>query len=276
MHWRSGLLGLMIIVSVTLTLSPTTALAEPKVGVASATKNQVQGVVRGTSREIAAGSEVFSNELVRTGTDSLAQLLFLDQTNLNVGPQSEVKLDRFVYNPSRGGKVVVETGRGVFRFITGSQNSASYTIKTPLATIGVRGTTFDLVTRINSTNKKKVIEEIIILVEGAISIRTRDGQSHDLVKPGAAFMLTDASGAVTVNGPLTWDGTIYDVPGGVPFPLYGSNLFVDPRYKQAPDSRLDLNNQLDAIFLQSQMAPLLNQGNAAIPPTPCVLPPPNC
>jgi hypothetical protein len=236
-YWRGGLLGLMIIVSVPLTISPTTALAEPKVGVASATKNQVQGVVRGTSREIGAGSEVFSNELVRTGADSLAQLLFLDQTNLSVGPQSEVKLDRFVYNPSRGGRVVIETGRGAFRFITGSQNSASYTIKTPLATIGVRGTTFDLVTRINSTNNKKVIEEIIVLVEGAISIRTRDGQSHDLVKPGTAFMLTDASGPVTVNGPGTWDGTIYDVPGGVPFPLYGSNLFLDPRYKQAPDSR---------------------------------------
>jgi hypothetical protein len=79
---------------------------------ASATKNQVRGILGGASRDVSTGSQVFSNELVRTGPDSLAQLLCADQTRLSVGPQSEVNLDRFVYNPERGGNVVIETGRG--------------------------------------------------------------------------------------------------------------------------------------------------------------------
>ncbi len=60
-----------------------------------------------------------------------------------VGAKSEVKLDRFVYDPNSGnGKVVMNAGKGVFRFVSGSQNSKSYQINTPVATIGVRGTVF--------------------------------------------------------------------------------------------------------------------------------------
>ena len=121
----------------------TPSLAESKIGVASVAKNQVHGTLAGTTRAMSAGSELFSNETVRTGEASQAQLLFLDQTSLSVGARSEVKLDRFVYNPDRkAGNVVIEASRGAFRFVSGSQNPSNYTIKTPLATIGVRGTIF--------------------------------------------------------------------------------------------------------------------------------------
>ena len=63
--------------------------------------------------------------------------------------RSEVRLDRFVYNPDRStGQVTVEASRGVFRFVTGSQDPKSYAIKTPIATIGVRGTEFHLLVRL--------------------------------------------------------------------------------------------------------------------------------
>jgi hypothetical protein len=264
---RHGLsLAWLLLVGVTILADP--SLAEPKIGVASATKNQVRGILGGASRDVSTGSQVFSNELVRTGPDSLAQLLFADQTSLSVGPQSEVKLDRFVYNPERGGNVVIETGRGALRFVTGSQSPANYTVKTPLATIGVRGTVFEVNTRIKVLNNKKRIEEVILLVQGEISIRTLDGQNRELVKPGTALILNDVSGSVTVQGPITWDGTIYDVASRIPFPLYGTSFENDPRYTPAPDSHLDLNDQLDAIILRSLVAPAAK--------TPCKLPPPSC
>ena len=121
----------------------TPSLADSKIGVASVAINQVHGILGGTTRAMSAGSELFSNETVRTGEASQAQLLFLDQTSLSVGARSEVKLDRFVYNPDRkAGNVVIEASRGAFRFVSGSQNPSNYTIKTPLATIGVRGAIF--------------------------------------------------------------------------------------------------------------------------------------
>jgi hypothetical protein len=45
-------------------------------------KNEVHGILSGASREVSTGSAVFSNELVRPGAESLALLLFLDQTSL--------------------------------------------------------------------------------------------------------------------------------------------------------------------------------------------------
>src|ERR1700680_663434 len=75
------------------------SLAQIKIGSATSSSNQVTGIVGSESRPIAAGSDVFRDELVRTGDASVAQLLFLDDTNLSVGPRSQVKLDRFVYNP---------------------------------------------------------------------------------------------------------------------------------------------------------------------------------
>jgi ferric-dicitrate binding protein FerR (iron transport regulator) len=113
-----------------------------KIGVAAAVKNQVFG----NAQPLSNGSSVFANERIRTGDASTAQLQFLDETNLAVGPKSEVVLDRFVYDPNRRkGSVVIQTGRGVFRFVSGSQDPTSYQINTPVATIGVRGTVFQLV-----------------------------------------------------------------------------------------------------------------------------------
>lgn len=47
------------------------------------------------------GSSVFEQERIRAGAESVAQLLFIDQTTLSVGPRSEVTLDRFVYDALR-------------------------------------------------------------------------------------------------------------------------------------------------------------------------------
>ncbi|HLL26241.1 MAG TPA: FecR domain-containing protein [Xanthobacteraceae bacterium] len=112
-----------------------------RIGVAALVKNQVFG----NSQPLSDGASVFANERIRTGEASTAQLQFVDQTNLSIGPKSELVLDRFVFDPNRGkGNVVVQTGRGAFRWVSGSQDPTSYQIRTPVATIGVRGTVFNL------------------------------------------------------------------------------------------------------------------------------------
>ena len=65
---------------------------------------------------------------------------FLDASNLNVGPSSQVRLDKFVYDPNKGtGSVVIEGARGAFRFSSGGQNKGDIKIKTPSGTLGIRG-----------------------------------------------------------------------------------------------------------------------------------------
>ena len=115
-------------------------MAEPKIGNATATRNKVEGIIGGNTHSLSKGSELYANETVRTGEASVADLQFIDQSNLSVGPISEIRLDKFVYDPSGStGSVVIEATRGAFRFVTGSQDQKVYQIKTPYGTLGVRG-----------------------------------------------------------------------------------------------------------------------------------------
>lgn len=110
------------------------------IGVAATVVNRVEGSVGSQTTAKKTGDRVFQNELIRTGTESKGQLLFRDETSLTIGPDSEVKLDQFVYNPQGNSSVSLNATKGVFRFISGSLPSQAYEIKTPAATIGVRGT----------------------------------------------------------------------------------------------------------------------------------------
>src|SRR5262249_12275659 len=117
-----------------------TCMAAQKIGVAGSVKNDVQG----DNQKLAPGSQLFEQEVVKTGADSLAQLIFLDETSLSVGPKAQVKLDKSVHAPNRKlGNVVLSATKGAFRFIDGRQDPRTYTIKTPVATIGMRGSTID-------------------------------------------------------------------------------------------------------------------------------------
>jgi FecR protein len=132
---------LVLIVLVALTLQPSICAAQLSIGSAAAVRNQVDGILNDQTRNLSPGSSVHSDELIRSGDASVGELIFLDKTRLSVGPKSEVRLDKFVFDPSRGnGSVVIDMSRGAYRFITGVQDPRNYEIKTPYATLGVRGT----------------------------------------------------------------------------------------------------------------------------------------
>ena len=118
-------------------LQSTASHAQTRIGTANSVKPEASGSIAGT---LAAGSGVHANETVRTGNSGQAGMRFIDQSNLNVGPSSSVRLDKFVYDPNKGsGTVVIEGARGAFRFSTGSQNKGDVKIKTPSGTLGIRG-----------------------------------------------------------------------------------------------------------------------------------------
>jgi hypothetical protein len=118
-------------------LQSTASNAQTRIGTANTVRPEASGSVAGT---LSAGSGVHSNETVRTGNAGQAGMRFLDESNLNVGPSSSVRLDKFVYDPNKGaGTVVIDSARGAFRFSTGSQNKGDVKIKTPSGTLGIRG-----------------------------------------------------------------------------------------------------------------------------------------
>ena len=186
------------------------AAAADGIGAAATISNRVEGYFGGDARTLAVGSEVFQNELLRTGLASDAKLIFLDDTNLSVGPQSEVTLDRFVYDPEKSaGAVVVRTTKGLFRFITGSQKPQNYLIATPLASIGVRGTIFDLLVAPDRVT--------VLLHEGQVLVTTLLNRTVTLSQPGQSVTIY-ANGRVV--GPAIWRGSVYIDFASANFPYF--------------------------------------------------------
>jgi hypothetical protein len=144
--------------------------AQPKIGNTVTTVDQVEGETEKGKQTITTGTFIYADEVVRTGTTGKAQLLFADRTNLTVAPMTEVHLDKFVYDPNGGGQgnVVLVATAGSFRFITGLLPHEDYEIKTPFATMGIRGTEFIVV--ISATGLQ------IQVLSGVVVVTTISGQ----------------------------------------------------------------------------------------------------
>ena len=118
-------------------LQSTASNAQSRIGSATSVQPEASGSVGGT---MAVGSGVHANETVKTGSSGQAGLRFNDQSNLSVGHSSQVRLDKFVYDPNKGtGSTAIEVTRGTFRFSTGAQGKGEVKIKTPYGTLGTRG-----------------------------------------------------------------------------------------------------------------------------------------
>ena len=163
--------------SATLVVMSQSAFSAQRIGTATTVKNTVTGTVGG---RMSVGSGVHSNEQITSEANGEAQLMFVDETIFNVGNGASVTLDAFVYDPNRKtGNVVLNVTKGAFRFISGSAKPTSYTIKTPLATIGVRGTVF-------SGNIFSDLFMSIKLLQGQLQICLAAGASIAGLPAGAA------------------------------------------------------------------------------------------
>ena len=67
------------------------------------------------------------DETVRTGLDSAARLVMADSTNLSLGPNATLKLDRTVFNDEHSYRdIAIRLTTGAFRFVTGHSEKAAY------------------------------------------------------------------------------------------------------------------------------------------------------
>lgn len=137
---RAALLGMTAISTAALSLG--LGDAQAKVGVTSATDGDPLGKPpQQNERILRIGIDVQANELITTRANDRAHLVFLDGTSLTVGPNAQLTIDRFVYDPaSSTGELAVNATRGVFRLVGGKiSKTKPITVTTPSSTIGIRG-----------------------------------------------------------------------------------------------------------------------------------------
>src|ERR1700691_2088799 len=112
------------------------------VGTAGAVNTTSSGTPPGApTRVIEIGTQVVENEKIQTTASGSVQVLFIDKTTLNVGPNWSLVIDRFVYNPATtNGQLAISLSKGVLRVVGGvATHSEGATIRTPVAAIGLRG-----------------------------------------------------------------------------------------------------------------------------------------
>jgi hypothetical protein len=136
---------------------------------------------------------IFMGDKVETGPVGEAQIEFRDNTRLVVGKNSLLTIDAFVFDErNTARKITMNASKGVFRFITGRSESQAYSINTPTATIGVRGTRFDFAVAPNGTLT-------FALFDGVARLCDKGGACREL-NTGCAVAVVPPSGGVQQIG----------------------------------------------------------------------------
>ena len=129
----------LAVLAIAVAASP--ALAQ-SVGNVGAVNQDAHGAPPGgASRTLDLGQVVVRNERVQTDARGSTQIAFTDGSAMTIGHDSSVVIDNYVYNPETGaGAQGASLLRGAMRFVGGRvSHGEGMSIKTPTATIGVRG-----------------------------------------------------------------------------------------------------------------------------------------
>ncbi len=98
----------------------------------------------GVKDELAIGSVVYQGDVVETGADTKLGISFIDKTLFSLSANARMVLDELIFNPGEpaNNSMVMNLVQGAFVFVTGEiAPTGSMQVQTPIATMGIRGTT---------------------------------------------------------------------------------------------------------------------------------------
>ena len=137
----------MAIILLLLLLSLTEAKANPIGEFIQLTGPAQVDKKAGSSVDVSLGSKVESLDTIRTAR-SRANIKFKDDTQVAITENSKLVIDEYIFDPNRGaGKMSMKIALGTVRYASGAiakNNNENINIQTPVATIGVRGTSFSM------------------------------------------------------------------------------------------------------------------------------------
>ena len=172
---------------------------EVQVGVTAAVNPAITGKPPiSDKRALLVGTNVFHDELIVTEATGQAQMLFLDESALTIGPNSEVVLDEYVYDPEqKTGRLVLNATKGVFRLVGGRiSKKTPVVLNTPTATIGIRGGISIISVAANGAT------DATFLFGQAMSV-TSGGVTKQALRPGYTISVAAPDAAPSDPAPTT-------------------------------------------------------------------------
>ena len=119
------------------------------VAVVSAFSGSANILRNGKKIDINIGLKILKQDIITTGNNGKVQLLFKDDTIITIGKNAKFAIIEYIYdeNKKNKSKALFNFMRGFFRTVTGvigKINPEGFNIKAKTATIGIRGTRFDV------------------------------------------------------------------------------------------------------------------------------------
>jgi hypothetical protein len=118
-------------------------IATGSVSIERASAVVVQANVAGQADQTKVGDLVYQGDVVKTGADGRIGINFADGSSFNLSSNARMALDEFVYDPSgKSNSTFFSLTNGTMTFVAGSiAKSGDMKVDTPVATMGIRGTT---------------------------------------------------------------------------------------------------------------------------------------
>jgi hypothetical protein len=169
-------------------------------GVGSISEFQGGGSVKRGAKvaPAAKGSSIEKNDTVSTNSQGKFKIRFVDATTVNITQNSRLVIDDFVYdgNNKSKGKIGLKLALGTARYTSGAiakGNARGVGIRTPTATIAVRGTDFVM-------SVDEVGRSTVVLVPECYN--DKDITKINFECPSGAIDVITAAGIVTLTQPF--------------------------------------------------------------------------
>lgn len=160
------------------------------------------------TRTLTIGTNIIYKERVQTSSQGSTQIMFPDTSTLNVGRNSNIVIDEYVYDPNAGtGKMVATISKGMMRFVGGQiSHTAGVTVNTPVATLGIRGGVATVVYPIppgfggSDPKLSQAQGEIVIGHVGSVVLKNNAGSV--IVRPGYMTWVTGPNDPIPEPFPI--------------------------------------------------------------------------
>jgi hypothetical protein len=138
----------------------------------------------GTQANITKGMQVFKGDQIETDAQGAVNITFEDNTVFAVSNNAQMTIDEFVYDADKDGQgdADISVMRGIFVYTSGfvgKEDPSDVHIKTPVGSIGIRGTILSGYIPPEGSGE----EAKISLIEGAIVVRPIGGGEFALNTP---------------------------------------------------------------------------------------------
>ena len=151
------------------------------------------------NEKLSNGSKIYYGDTIYVKLNSNAQILFLDETVMTVGENTELTIDDFIYDPkTNNGNFVTNIKSGIVKTISGKiseKNPENLKVKMPNGSLGVRGTEFIVSSNLDNKESTVVLlgpgpENTLGMTPG--NIQLTDGlNTTEISNPGFQAMITN-------------------------------------------------------------------------------------